>query len=45
VFIFELGAMGAWAAFTTELTILSVILLYRLRGKAWLRGAALKPTG
>ena len=45
VFIFELGAMGAWAAFTTELTILSAILLYRLRGKAWLRGAALKPTG
>ena len=45
VFILEMGAMGAWAGFTIELSILSVVLLYRLRGKAWLRGAALKTTG
>ena len=45
VFILEMGAMGAWAGFTFELSILSAVLLYRLRGKAWLRGAALKATG
>ena len=45
VFILEMGAMGAWAGFTFELSILSGVLLYRLRGKAWLRGAALKATG
>ena len=45
VFILDMGAMGAWAGFTVELFILSAVLLHRLRGKAWLRGAALKTTG
>ena len=39
------GAAGAWCAFTVELFVLSFVFLHRMRGHAWLRGAALAPAG
>ena len=39
------GAAGAWCAFTIELVVLSFVFLHRMRGQAWLRGAALPPAG
>ena len=41
VFILQWGARGAWAGFTVELTLLALVLAWRLRGASWLRGAAL----
>ena len=45
VFVFELGAIGAWLGFTLELVLLSAAYIYRLRGHAWLKSAALSHTG
>jgi len=39
------GAIGAWCAFTLELFVLAVVLLHRVRGEAWLKGAALNQVG
>lgn len=45
IFIFDLGARGAWLAFTVELVLLSVAYTHRARGQAWLKGAASAATG
>jgi multidrug resistance protein, MATE family len=45
IFIFDLGAMGAWLAFTVELIVLSVAYVIRARGQNWLKGAASAATG
>jgi len=38
-----LGAQGAWLGFTVELVILSGLVVWRIRGKQWLKHSILPP--
>jgi len=45
IFGLDLGAPGAWLGFTVELVVLSIFLVRRARGNAWLSHAVLPDSG